>query len=71
MFLQVYIVPHLIYAPGKFFMRLFTSIWSIICYMLFMPMYTLVFQIFSYANWQDISWGNRGKSEDTLVNGAI
>lgn len=32
-----------------------------------MPMYTVIFQVFAYSNWCDITWGNREKSLDIGV----
>jgi hypothetical protein len=40
---------------------------GIFLYIYLMPMYSIIFQTFAFANWCDITWGNREKSEDNSV----
>jgi chitin synthase len=66
-FLATFFLPSIIYDPADFFCHPKQSLLGIICYVLTMPMYSIIFQEFAFCNWCDISWGNRGKSEDSQI----
>jgi len=63
-FLLTYIVPPILYDTKIFFLKLHNQILGIFSYILCMPLYLIVFQIYSYANLHDVSWGNRDPSAD-------
>lgn len=40
---------------------------GMISYILCMPLYVIIFQVYSYANLNDVSWGNRDVSADITL----
>ena len=54
----VYIVP-IILRPVDFCSHMCSYIMGLIAYLLLIPMYTNVFQIYGMSNLHDLSWGNR------------
>jgi len=60
-----YIFPPMIYDHTNYLHELHQQYFGLICYLLCIPMYQIVFQIFAYANIHDVSWGNRDASTDT------
>ena len=64
-FIATFVLPPFIFeCKNSFKSLLFRLIPSIICYIVAMPMYSVVFQAFAYANLHDVSWGNRDAAND-------
>lgn len=59
--LLVYFVPF-IYRPLDFAKNFLKYIIGFICYMMMLPVFSNVFQIYAMSNLHDISWGNRPAS---------
>jgi cellulose synthase/poly-beta-1,6-N-acetylglucosamine synthase-like glycosyltransferase len=67
-FVSTYFLPPLIYEPKNFCGTLLTrQLPGIFSYIMCMPLYIIVFQIYSYANIHDVSWGNRDASADLTL----
>jgi cellulose synthase/poly-beta-1,6-N-acetylglucosamine synthase-like glycosyltransferase len=66
-FLFTYFVPPLLYDCKEFCMTLPKQLMSIVAYLLCMPLYLIIFQVYSYANFHDVSWGNREASADMTL----
>jgi cellulose synthase/poly-beta-1,6-N-acetylglucosamine synthase-like glycosyltransferase len=62
--LVVYILPFLM-RPLDFLKNAKKYIVGFISYMLLMPMFTNIFQVYAMCNLHDISWGNRPTSTGT------
>ena len=60
-----YLIPPMIYDHQRFLPELHHQIAGLICYLLCIPMYQIVFQLFSYANIHDVTWGNRDAALET------
>jgi hypothetical protein len=62
-FILTYLMPPLLFdLKGTCSLRDFVP--GLVCYLLCMPLYLIVFQVYSYANIHDVSWGNRDQSGD-------
>jgi hypothetical protein len=65
-FFLTYFMPPLVFDTANtcksFFKRFLPSLFA---YLLCMPLYLIVFQLYSYANLHDVSWGNRDPSADS------
>ena len=59
--LLVYFVPF-IYRPLDFAKNFLKYIVGFICYMMMLPVFSNIFQIYAMSNLHDISWGNRPAS---------
>ncbi len=67
-FISTYFLPPLLYEPRKFLTTLLTrQLLAISAYILCMPLYIIVFQVYSYANIHDVTWGNRDVSADMTL----
>ena len=64
-YLVSYLVPPIIFDLENFFPEICSQIAGLICYLLTIPMYQIVFQLFAYANIHDVSWGNRDAAQET------
>ena len=62
--LVVYILPFIM-RPMDFMQNAKKYILGFMAYMLLMPMFTNIFQIYAMCNLHDISWGNRPSSTGT------
>ena len=56
--LSIYLVPMLL-RPADFFFNMKEYLCGFLAYMLLLPMYTNLMQIYSMCNLHDLSWGNR------------
>lgn len=65
MYAASYIIPPMIYDHQRFLPEIHHQIAGLICYLLCIPMYQIVFQLFSYANIHDVTWGNRDAALET------
>lgn len=64
-FFLTYFMPPLLFDFNNTCSTLFRrQLPSLIAYLLCMPLYLIVFQIYSYANLHDVTWGNRDASAD-------
>jgi hypothetical protein len=64
-FLYTYFVPPFLYDFCFSFQYFFSrQLPGILSYIFMMPLYQIIFQVFSYANLHDVSWGNRQVSVD-------
>ena len=57
-----YVIPPMIFDHQHFLPEICHQIAGTICYLLCIPMYQIVFQIFAYANIHDVTWGNRDEA---------
>ena len=70
-FLYTYFVPPFLYDFCFSFQYFFSrQLPGILSYIFMMPLYQLIFQVFSYANLHDVSWGNRQVSVDSSLQNA-
>jgi hypothetical protein len=64
-FLLTYLLPPLLFDFANTWRGFVcTYVPSVVAYLLAMPLYLIVFQVYSYANLHDVSWGNREASPD-------
>jgi cellulose synthase/poly-beta-1,6-N-acetylglucosamine synthase-like glycosyltransferase len=66
-FFSTYFLPPLLYQPGEFLATILRQLLAIASYILCMPLYIIVFQVYSYANIHDVTWGNRDVSADMTL----
>ena len=66
-FLFTYFIPPMLYECKLFCKTLPKQLLSILAYLLCMPLYLIVFQVYSYANFHDVTWGNREASADMTL----
>lgn len=64
-YLASYMVPPFLYDFKGSLCKIHHLFAGFFCYMLCIPMYQIVFQVFAYANFHDVSWGNRDDSSQT------
>ena len=64
-YLVSYVVPPMIFDHQNFLREIWCQIAGLFCYILTIPMYQIVFQIFAYANIHDVSWGSRDAAQET------
>ncbi len=64
-YFSTYFIPPLMYELNRTCKNYFSvTLLCMISYILCLPLYLIVIQIYSYANWHDVSWGNREVSAD-------
>ena len=63
-FAFTFILPPMLFNMRRTCQAGCTYFISMLVYLVMMPLYLIVFQIYSYANLHDVSWGNRGASKD-------
>lgn len=61
-YLATYLVPPFLYDFKGSCCKIRHLVLGILCYMICIPMYQIVFQVFAYANFHDVTWGNREDS---------
>jgi cellulose synthase/poly-beta-1,6-N-acetylglucosamine synthase-like glycosyltransferase len=67
-FFSTYIIPPLVFERFKYFRTLFSlQLPGMLSYIACMPLYQIVFQLFSFANLHDVSWGNRDATADADI----
>jgi hypothetical protein len=66
-FFASYILPPFIFDLKATCCSPIDTLCGIVCYMCSMPIYLIIFQLFSYSNIHDVSWGNREASVDTKI----
>ena len=59
--LLLYVVPFVL-RPLDFARNFFKYTLGLLCYLMMLPMFMNVFQIYAMANLHDVSWGNRPSS---------
>ena len=64
-YLVSYWIPPMMYDNSKFCHKLIDQLFGFFSYLVCIPMYQIVFQIFAYANIHDVTWGNRDASTST------
>ena len=62
-----FLVPPLVYSVRRSCVNWTHYYPSMFIYVVCMPLYLIVFQIYSYANLHDVSWGNRDASADKSI----
>lgn len=64
-YLTSYFVPPFLYDFKGTLCKIHHLLLGFVCYMFCIPMYQIVFQVFAYANFHDVTWGNREDSQLT------
>ncbi|CDW86208.1 UNKNOWN [Stylonychia lemnae] len=63
-FILTFVLPMLIFDGIKFCKNFPLYFGSLLLYLTMIPVYLIIFQIYSYSNLHDVSWGNRSASKD-------
>ncbi len=64
-YISAFLFPPFLYNPIGSLKNIHRLLLGFICYILCIPMYQIVFQTFSYANFHDVTWGNREESSNS------
>jgi len=63
-FVATFLLPPILFDRIRCCKAIMLYMGALLVYVSMIPLYMIVFQLYSYANLHDVTWGNRGASKD-------